>query len=349
MRSVESRMANMAVVCAVIVALSHVGYNTSVGSVGWWFVRLTCCGICCLAVPFFFMVSGYFLSRHFDESGWWHRESRKRLVSLVVPYLVWSLAFFLFARIGSAAMHAAAGKGFWVALRFPVAKLPHVLGVRLDATPMLVPLWYVRALVFIVLLSPALAWISRRKFAPLAAAVFFGLYVAFGPHRNGLSSTPTEHFLYYGFSLMGIAYFFLGILARKTRFLEKTLDLSPWVGLVPLAAAAALLVWRVHRLEVVGAEPFPILCLAIPFLVGGLWLVLPAAAWPRGLTSLSFPIYVLHFFVVYAMDGFRVCRTDKSIALMALHTLCAIAIPCVAAVIMRRFTPCAAKFLFGGR
>ena len=32
--SVESRMANMAVVCACIVALSHVGYNTAAGSAG---------------------------------------------------------------------------------------------------------------------------------------------------------------------------------------------------------------------------------------------------------------------------------------------------------------------------
>ena len=82
----------MAVVCACIVALSHVGYNTAAGSAAWWFVRLTRYGLCCLAVPFFFAVSGYFLSRHFDERGWWLRETGKRVTSLLLPYLLWCIA-----------------------------------------------------------------------------------------------------------------------------------------------------------------------------------------------------------------------------------------------------------------
>ena len=59
----------------------------TVGIIGCGFVCMTCCGFCCLAVPFFFMVSGYFPARHFDETGWWIRETGMRMQSLPVPYL----------------------------------------------------------------------------------------------------------------------------------------------------------------------------------------------------------------------------------------------------------------------
>ena len=350
MRSVESRMANMAVVCACIVALSHVGYNTDVGSAGWWLVRMTRYGFCCLAVPFFFMVSGYFLARHFGEAGWWARETGKRMQSLLVPYLLWCVAFFLFARIGATAVKASSWACFMTALRFPIAKLPLALGLRLDAPPMLVPLWYMRALFVIVLLSPVFAWFAREwRRAWLLLAALATLYVVFSPHRNGLVSTKVEHFLYYGISLMGMFYFYLGVMMRKTRFLEKTLGVSPWAGAAFLVAGVVAVAWRTGGIASSGDEPFPVLCAAIPFLVSGMWLLLPASPWPTWLTSMSFPIYALHFFAVYAIDGFRVCKEDKSIGLMVVHVVCAVLIPCICALVVRRLPHVAVKFLFGGR
>lgn len=348
--SVESRMANMAVVCACAVALSHAGYSTAAGSAGWWFARMTRYGLCCLAVPFFFTVSGYFLSRHFDERGWWLREAGKRVRSLLVPYLLWCMAFFIFARMGLAAAKAVAGKEFWTVLSFPAARIPPALGVRLEAPPMLVPLWYVRALFAIVLLSPVFAWFARRRrLAWLLLAVLAVAYVVFSPHRNGLASTRAEHFMYYGVSLMGMFYFYLGVLMRRTGFLERTLAVPPWTGVVLLAAGAAIVAVRTGVIAASGAEPFPILCIAIPFLVAGTWLAVPAAPWPVLLTSMSFPIYVLHFFVVFALDGFHACRADKSIVQMIVHAVLAVAVPCVAAVLMRRVSPAAARLVFGGR
>ena len=343
-------MGNMAVVCACVVALSHVGCNTAVGSAGWWFVRMTRCGFCCLAVPFFFMVSGYFLSRHFVEPGWWRRETGKRMRSLLVPYLLWCVAFFLFARIGAAAVKASSWAGFMTALRFPIAKLPLALGLRLDATPMLVPLWYVRALLVIVLLSPAFAWFARERCrAWLFLVALATLYVVFSPHRNGLASTGVEHFLYYGVSLMGMFYFHLGVMMRKTRFLEKTLEVSPWAGVVFLAAGVAVVAWRTGGIASSGGEPFPVLCAAIPLLVAGMWFLVPASPWPAWLTSMSFPIYALHFFAVYALDGFHACKADKSIGLMAVHVVCAVLAPCICALALRQLPSVVAKFLFGGR
>ena len=343
-------MANMAVVCACIVALSHVGYATAAGSAAWWFVRMTRCGLCCLAVPFFFTVSGYFLSRHFDERGWWLRETGKRATSLLLPYLFWCLAFFVFERAGIAAVKAGSADAFLQSLRFPASKLAAAFGLRMDMTPGLVPVWYIRALLVIVLVSPLMACMSRFRYgAALSAAAFFGVYVALSPHRNGLASTRMEHFLYYGVSLMGMAYFQFGILLRRTGFLEKTLRAPAWAGAAVFVLGVSAVALRTRIIAATGSEPFPVLCLAIPLLVSGLWLLMPAAGWPKALTSLSFPIYVMHYFVVFALDGFRRPRADKSIGLMLVQAALAVAVPCAIAFVVRRRAPRVSSVLFGGR
>ena len=42
-----------------------------------------------IAVPFFFLASGYFLAGHLDEDGWYGRKVKKRVFSLVIPLLLW--------------------------------------------------------------------------------------------------------------------------------------------------------------------------------------------------------------------------------------------------------------------
>lgn len=212
------------------------------------------------------------------------------------------------------------------------------------------PVWYIRALLVIVLVSPVMAFASRVRYgAALSTAVFFCAYVAFSPHRNGLASTRLEHFLYYGVSLMGMVYFQLGILLRRTGFLERTLRVPAWAGAGLFALGVAAVALRTRVLAAAGSEPFPVLCLAIPLLVSGLWLLTPAAGWPKAVTSMSFPIYVMHYFVVFALDGFRRPRADKSISLMLAQAALAVAVPCAIAFAARRLAPRASSALFGGR
>ena len=50
-----------------------------------------------MAVPFFFFISGFFLSGHVHEDGWVRRELRKRMKTLVVPYFIWVVIAVLFS------------------------------------------------------------------------------------------------------------------------------------------------------------------------------------------------------------------------------------------------------------
>ena len=56
-------------------------------------------GLYGFAVPFFFIVSGFFFMNRFDDTWrWWLHGIRKRLHSLLLPYVVWVLLFIMFTR-----------------------------------------------------------------------------------------------------------------------------------------------------------------------------------------------------------------------------------------------------------
>ena len=74
---------NMAIVCAILVVFIHIPLGRlESGSVLWVFDMLVRWGIAQIAVPFFFVASGYFLAGHIGEDGWWKREILKRIRAL---------------------------------------------------------------------------------------------------------------------------------------------------------------------------------------------------------------------------------------------------------------------------
>lgn len=66
----SNKISNMSFLCAVFVAIIH---SQAPGLWGDFLKE----GICRVAVPFFFIVSGYFLSRHFNDDSWYIRELKK--------------------------------------------------------------------------------------------------------------------------------------------------------------------------------------------------------------------------------------------------------------------------------
>lgn len=345
----SSKIAVISLVCACLVALSHVARNSAFGSWGWWFVRMTRYGVCCMAVPFFFTVSGYFLSRHFDEKGWWRRESVKRLSTLLFPYLFWCAAFFVFASIGYAVLNISDG-GFLAALRRSDTSVAIAFGAIPYRVPFLMPLWYVRALLVLVALSPLIALATRRKASAwLACAGLFAVYFLVSPHRNGFPETPLMRFFYYGLSLFGAFYFCLGATLRRTGVPTSSRLADRLAGVALIVVGTGLIAVRTYFISRRHADPYPLLCIAIPCLVSGAWFAVPAIRCPAWLASMSFPIYVMHYFVVYALDGFVLFKGKKSIVQMIFETAVAVALPITAAFLLRRFFPKFAARVFGGR
>lgn len=149
--------------CALMVVAIHC---TSVTKEWWsgqqavpqWIALLQIIGsdtVVRFAVPWFFIVSGFFLVKNLDvtacvENGakvfavfkWWKGIVGKRLLTLGIPYLLWNVIYYLFK--------FATGKyGFeWRHC------LDQLVGYDLYGVPACGQFWYVRALIVYIVFSP---------------------------------------------------------------------------------------------------------------------------------------------------------------------------------------------------
>jgi surface polysaccharide O-acyltransferase-like enzyme len=117
-------------------------------------------GICRLAVPCFFLISGYLFFSQLEQKwdwGIWKGKMVKRARTLLLPYILWNLiaflAYWLYARAagdGSSLAQAFGRSGgirmFWsVTGGIPIGS---------QAYPVNGPLWFIRDLILFILLTP---------------------------------------------------------------------------------------------------------------------------------------------------------------------------------------------------
>lgn len=167
---------------AVAVVMLHYGVRLMLDTTGP--LRILCIifqeGICRLAVPCFFFISGYLFFNNLQEWSWneWTRKIKSRGRTLVLPYLSWNLiAFFV----------------FWFYARFQgnLISLQQFFfdngGIRIfwgtngripigvQAVPIDQPLWFIRDLIVFTLLTPAIFVFFKwtRVYGVLALAGLF--------------------------------------------------------------------------------------------------------------------------------------------------------------------------------
>lgn len=129
------------------------------------------------AIPLFFMISGYLFLRRFELSlDAYAVMCRKKLLSLVIPYVVFNLIWVLWLYfVGSIEMFGS--KTFLL----QEGVLDKLLGI--GTVPVNYPLWFLRDLLVVFLVSPLL--LVYFKESPLVGALtFFGLWVYLGPNTS---------------------------------------------------------------------------------------------------------------------------------------------------------------------
>ena len=299
----------MGFVCVCLVVLMHVHCPWEGG------------GINRLAVPFFFAMSGYFLAQHVDECDWYGREMKKRVRTLLVPLFAWCVIWALITIPLAITLNIRAGRAIasnlltgWGALRY--------LALDITNTPALGTLWYVRCLFLFVAISPLIVWMIR-KIGVLALFVFGSLYCAhFG---KGLM----DRFLSFGFSVEGIFYFSTGLLLGIK---HVPLRISPIVGF-SLLGGGLLVYW------------FGWVAASIPLLIAGLWGLMPTRRFSKIFVANTFPIYLLHMFVLLAFGSGRIVSPSLAI----LVGVVAVALSIMATEMIRKMVPRMATVVFGGR
>lgn len=296
-----------------------------------------------VAVPFFFLLSGYFLAAHVGEEGWWKRETLKRLRSLVIPFFAWiAIYYVLFIPLMMFLDHEA---GRALGTTWPYAKYGflRIAGLKWDDWPAVGPLWFIRSLFLYVVISPFIVKAIKtapKTFLVLLAVIFFALEI-FAPNpAHGSWSGFLQRFV----SFHGLLYFSAGMYARIADIHISSKRLAAGSLLIALG-----LLFANGYVILTGSNSRLFAYAAVPFLMYGLWVFMPATELPSFLKAVAFPIYLMHFFFIYNWYFISATLGVNANVARPISWPITVVICILLANALRSLSPKVFSVLFGGR
>ena len=335
------KIRNMSLLCAILIVSIHVGWPYDVPlSLGWLIDEGVKKGIANIAVPYFFIISGFFIARHFNEPGWYQREIKKRLKSLLVPYFAWSFIALLAAIpaqiLADISAHRVLGTSLFEFLG--ESFLLRMFGFDFSAYPFYFPLWYLRCLFLLVLASPLIDYfVSRHCRLWFAAAVIFMLSIGEFPLANWHKSLMHLS--------CGVLYFSIGVAVQRA----KHLALPSFITCCSLLLGTALLITKMI-LSYKGMKYAGLFeTMSVPFLIYFTWQIVPCKKWPVWLTWCSFPLFLMHAIAIgYTKSIFRHICSDPLLLAIVVFVVSVVG-SCMVALLMRKYMPKLSSLVFGGR
>ena len=349
-KGLSLRMAVMSFICACMIVAIHCTPNPPSGHWQWWVANLIGAdGLCRIAVPWFFVASGFFIAGRVEEDGWYSKAISKRVRTLLVPFVAWAIIGLAF---NWCVWYGIQKVGYACGVKNPLDDglflgVIRVLGFDVDRMN-IGPIWYLRALFLLAIVSPVICW-GVRKFRLLLPSALFIMY--------GIYDT-TIHFAdfwEYVLSLRGLAYFTIGIAIRMGAFdkLERYLGRCA-EGALLLMGLGALTINAWARLNgIVLLENFSDFAMVVP-LMYGIWCLTMYIQLPYYWVSSSFAVYILHGFflkisiVLVALLNQRAAM-DGSLVIAAFRWLGAVFFSIVFAIWLKRLSIRTSNLLFGGR
>lgn len=137
-----------------------------------------------IAVPLFFIYSGYFFFKGKECGFWtWVGKMKIRMRTLLLPFFLWSVIGSLFfmcidKSLRNFSILEIFNHTFWMNAYTPSSYLPQWIGYEIPkVTPLNMPLWYVRDLLILMCLSPFVYAVLQRK--QLGKSLLISLLVVF--------------------------------------------------------------------------------------------------------------------------------------------------------------------------
>lgn len=345
------KLANMGFVCACLVVMIHVNVSATISGLSWCCYQFMRHGICRIAVPFFFVAAGYLLAGHMGEHGWWPKAIHKRIRTLVIPYVIWSLVFsaYLVARI--LLVNFRTDAPFTQGLPVDWVGWLQPLGLDPFAWPWLVPLWFVRALFILVVLSPLIVsfGVLRSRWGGLLLAVALWLLalLCVVPSEAGTGRSIWSITM----SVEGCAFFTLGL---SLRYWGRPTWCPAWMGYLSGALGLLLIAgsawgsayhadWSLYA-EMIGYTAA----------LWGVWELMPCRPWPLLMTSSAFPLFLMHPFPI-SVWGIIVGSVASLQCVMSTFSgylvvcVCVVMLTVAVTYLVRRCMPRVASIVFGGR
>ena len=340
----SQKIKNMSIICAMLVVTIHVDWPHDAFSFTWLIHEFIRDGIARIAVPFFFVVSGFFLSKHMSEPNWYGSEIKKRCYSLLIPFVVWTVIATILVTPLSIIADIIAHRPFGYTPGFTNGRWIETFGLDPRHGPnCLGALWYVRCLFCFVLLAPIFKWlVGKGKFIWLACAFTLTLshasWAPFPPYLQNCFSL--------GFSLSGVFYFSIGIflgLSKSNTLSKLAFTICALTGFT-LLVCKTMLSFNNVDLHV------SLMTIAIPFLMYSVWYLTPSSKWPSAFTSSSFPIFLMHMPLIpyFSLPIKHSPLCGSQIGSLIIFLGASLSSVCIA-VILRKYFPRINSFLFVGR
>ena len=331
----SQRIKNMSIICAMLVVTIHVDWPHDVFSFTWLINEFIRDGIAKIAVPFFFVVSGFFLSRHMDDPCWYGTEIKKRYYSLVIPFVVWIVIATVLVTPLHIVEDILANRPFGSTPGFTNGRWVGTLGLDLSRGPSCIrSLWYVRCLFLFVLLAPIFKWVvGKGKFVWLACAFALNLLQA-------------SKCFSLGFSFWGVFYFSVGVflgLSKANVPAKPSFSVCALIGVALLVGKTMLSFYNVDiRVS--------LMTVAVPFLMYSVWYLTPSSKWSGAFTACAFPVYLMHLPLIayfqFSINHSPLCDSQIGSVLVYLGaSLSSVGI----AIVVRKCFPRINGFLFAGR
>ncbi len=349
--SLSERFAAMSLFCACLIVFFHATPAPDKGSFNWWFFHIFGReGICCIAVPYFFACSGYFLAGHYGDEKWWLNEVVKRIKSLVVPFYIWMAVGILFgitvSYVKKRFLHVEVSDAF---LSLPYwEKL--VLYLGLHPFRDIGVLWYVRTLFLFVLVSPVIFFFLRWPLSTVCG--LFGVHLA-TCYMFGFCDLDI-YFLFDRFvSVRGGVYFFMGAVLRVC-YSAEVLKLPFRTGVLCFSFGMMLLVAKnLLQLSSVGGG-MVVEAISVPFLLVGIWGTFSIPRCLQVYSGCAFPIFLMHnIFLSWISIALMAVGLRDSMVLQIPIAMFRVGCAIVGAIgitfIIKRFLPRLGLILLGGR
>lgn len=292
-----------------------------------------------IAVPGFFMISGYLFYRDFDwkklGSKW-----KRRIKSVLVPFILWNFIYYLGYVIGSRLpwMTDVVGKGV----------IPFNLSATVDAVIHYTynyVFWYLFQLILLILLAPVLYPLLKNKWSRTVFLAALWIFIAMG---GALPLVNADALIYYG-TAAALA-LSSGGKGDAANVVEARWSLRRGVlGMAMIAGAVGAYGFGIRMAFVPGF----VLCRILA--VAGLWLVVPGERLlpVAGFMHYNFFLYATHFAFVRFINKaaaliLPVSRWEPFVLYLLMPVL-VLAVSTVLGKILRRCLPAVWDILNGYR
>lgn len=217
-------------VCALMVILIHVWGSSYLqgGIVSVRMISFFAHGLCTVAVPVFFFMSGYLFYRDVEQVGQVFTKQKKRVLSTLMPFLAWSTFYWLFYAVGSKVI-----PGIQTTVDFSLRGIFEGIVFYQYCFPM----WYMFQLCVFILLAPVIFYALKNRQVSMLLLIATAVVGMFLCDSIEISVAGAKRAI---FQFNFFAYYFAGCMMARTPRAQGAVHRV--VNRLPMAAWVAALV-----------------------------------------------------------------------------------------------------------